>query len=135
MLHQRAINYTNNNKTLQIYGKDGLKTAKDATYIDDEVKGIIQILNSNFDFEIYNIGTQNPLSIKHWLDCIEQAFQKPLKQQIIAADKADVACSADISKAKNKLNYNPTTNMLDGIKRQVEIFKLMPAWYQEMDQV
>ncbi len=142
MLHQRAINYTHNNKTLQIDGRDGLKTAKDATYIEDEVKGIIQILDSDFNYEIYNIGTQNPLPIKHWLECIKKAFEKQdslnpkeLKIEIVEADKADVASSADISKAKKLLNYEPTTSMQEGINRQVEVFNLMPKWYKEMQDV
>ena len=135
MLHQRAINYTHNNNALQIYGLNGLETAKDATYIDDEIQGFIKVLNSDFDFEIYNIGTQNPLTIKHWLDCVEQATNKKLNIEIIQADAADVTSSANISKAKEQLNYNPKTKMQEGIRRQVEIFKAMPQWYQEMDQV
>tara|TARA_Y100000310_G_scaffold345575_1_gene466792 strand:+ start:8969 stop:10048 length:1080 start_codon:yes stop_codon:yes gene_type:complete len=135
MLHQRAINYTHNNKTLQIYGRNGLATAKDATYIDDEVQGILKILDSNFDYEIYNIGTANPLTIRHWLDCIEQAFNKKLQIEIIDADTADVTSSADITKAKEQIGYNPKISMLEGIKRQVEVFKLMPKWYQDMEQV
>ncbi len=135
MLHQRAINYIFNNKTLQIYGYKGLETAKDSTYIDDEVQGFLKILNSAFKYEIYNIGTSNPLPIKHWLDCIEQAAEKKLNINIIEADKADVSSSADITKAKENLGYEPKTTMQEGVKRQVEIFKLMPNWYQTMDNV
>ncbi len=135
MIHQRAINYIHNNKTLSIYGRDGLETCKDATYIDDEVKGILQILKSDFDFEIYNIGTQNALTIKHWLGCVENAFNRQLKLQIIDADKADVTCSADITKAKENIGYYPKTEMQEGVKRQVDVFKIMPKWYQKMDEV
>lgn len=135
MLHQRAINYTHNNKTLEIYGRFGLTTAKDATYIDDEIQGIIKILNSDFYYEIYNIGTANPLPIQHWLDCIENAFGKKLQINIIEADAADVTSSADITKAKTKLGYEPKISMQEGLNRQVEIFKLMPKWYQEMENV
>lgn len=135
MLHQRAINYTHNNKTLQIYGRNGLETAKDATYIDDEVQGIIKILESDFEYEIYNIGTANPLPIKHWLTCIEKAFEKKLQLNIGDADTADVTSSADISKAQEKLRYQPQVSMEEGVRRQVEVFKLMPEWYQRMEDV
>ena len=135
MLHQRAINYLHNNKTLQIYGRNGLDTAKDATYIDDEIQGFLKILDSDFEYEIYNIGTANPLSIRHWLDCIEKAFEKKLQINIIDADTADVTSSADISKAESKVGYRPKMSMEEGVKRQVEVFKLMPKWYQEMKDV
>jgi UDP-glucuronate 4-epimerase len=135
MLHQRAINYTHNNKTLKIYGQLGLDTAKDATYIDDEIQGFLKILNSDFKFEIYNIGTQNPLSIKHCIGCIENVFNQHLNIQIVDSDQADVASSANISKAKEKLNYLPKFSMSEGIKRQIEVFNLMPKWYQKMELV
>lgn len=135
MLHQRALNYLHNGKTLQIYGRNGLDTAKDATYIEDEIQGIIQILNSNFQFEIYNIGTANPLTIKHWIDCIEQAYGRKLNINLGEVDVADVTSSADITKAREEVGYEPKKSMEEGVRRQVEVFKLMPKWYQEMQDV
>jgi hypothetical protein len=48
-------------------------------------------------------------------------------------DKGDVVSSASIEKAQKMLSYNPLMDMYEGVKRQVEIFKLMPKWYQEME--
>lgn len=133
MLHQRAINYLHNGKKLKICGKHGLETAKDATYIDDEVDGILKCLNHNCDFEIFNIGTSNPLPIKTWLDAIGKAYGKEAGYEVVDVDKADVVSSADISKARKVLGYNPRMDMYEGVKRQVEVFKLMPSWYQKME--
>ncbi len=135
MFHQRAINFLYNKKTIQIYGKKGLETAKDSTYIDDQVKGILACLDCKYDFEVFNIGTSDPKPIKVWIDSVEKAFEDKLKLEIIDVDRADVASSADISKAKKMLNYNPATDMYVGVKRQVEVFKLMPEWYKTMDRV
>ncbi|NMB69775.1 NAD-dependent epimerase/dehydratase family protein [candidate division WWE3 bacterium] len=135
MFHQRAINYLYNKKTIQIYGKKGLETAKDSTYIDDQVKGILACLDCNYDFEVFNIGTSDPKPIKIWIDTVEKAFDEKLKLEIIDVDKADVASSADISKAKKMLNYDPHTDMYVGVKRQVDVFKMMPDWYKTMEKV
>ncbi len=135
MIHQRAINYVHNNKELTIYGKKGLETAKDSTYIDDEVNGILLALDADFKFEVFNIGTSNPLPISVWLDAIQKAYGKPVPYKIVDADKADVVSSANISKAQRMLNYNPQMDMYEGVRRQVEIFKLMPLWYQQMTNV
>jgi len=140
MLQQRAINYVHNNKTLQIYGKNGLDTAKDSTYIDDEIDGFIACLDydnvaSKNYFEIFNLGTANPLPIKVWLDAVNKAYGKQVDLEIIDVDQSDVVSSADITKAKNILNYSPKINFYEGINRQVEIFKLMPKWYQELNEV
>lgn len=133
MFHQRAINFVHNNKELQIYGKKGLDTAKDSTYIDDEVNGIIACLNCEYDFEVFNIGTSNPLPIRTWIDSIEQAFDKKAQYKVVTVDKGDVVSSASIEKAQKMLSYNPLMDMYEGVRRQVEIFKLMPKWYQEME--
>lgn len=135
MFHQRAINYLYNGRTLSIYGKDGLQTAKDSTYIDDQVTGILACLDCVYPFEIFNIGTANPLPIRTWIDAIETAFQQRLQVEIIDVDKADVVSSADISKARRLLDYAPATDMYDGVKRQVEVFQRLPDWYRTMDTV
>jgi len=135
MFHQRAINYLFNGKTIQIYGKKGLETAKDSTYIDDQVTGILKCLDCDYSFEVFNIGTSDPKPIKVWIDTIEKAFDQKLKLEIIDVDRADVASSADISKAKKMLNYDPHTDMYEGVKRQVEVFKMMPDWYKTMEKV
>lgn len=133
MFHQRAINYVFNNKEIQIYGKLGIDTAKDSTYIDDEVNGILACLECTYDFEVFNIGTSNPLPIKVWIDAIEQAFGKQAIYKVVTVDKGDVVSSASIDKAQKMLSYSPSMDMYEGVKRQVEIFKLMPKWYQEME--
>jgi nucleoside-diphosphate-sugar epimerase len=53
----------------------------------------------------------------------------------LESDKADVVSSADISKARDKLGYSPKIGMYGGVKRQVEIFNLMPEWYKKMERV
>lgn len=135
MFHQRAINFVHNDKTMQIYGKKGLDTAKDSTYIDDQVKGILACFDCPYTFEVFNIGTSDPKPIKVWIDTVGRAFKKDLKLEIIDVDKADVVSSADISKAQNMLGYNPLMDMYEGVQRQVEVFNLMPMWYKTMEKV
>lgn len=135
MFMQRALNFVHNEKTINIYGKNGLNTAKDSTYIDDEVDGIILALDSDFNFEVYNIGTSDPQSIQDWLDAIAKHYGRDVKLEIGDKDVADVVSSADISKAKKVLGYKPKMKLDEAVKRQVEVFKLMPEWYQTMTDV
>lgn len=135
MFHQRAINYVYSNKSIKIYGKHGLDTAKDSTYIDDQVKGLILCLDSDFDFEIFNLGTSDPLPIKTWIDTIEKACGKKISLDFAEMDKSDVVSSADITKARRLLGYAPKMEMNEGVRRQIEIFNLMPEWYQKMETV
>lgn len=135
MFMQRIINYIYNGKTIQIYGKHGMDTAKDSTYIDDEVDGILKCLFYKTKFDIFNIGTSDPKSIRAWIECAQESLGKEAKVEIVDADKADVVSSANIDKAKKLLGYSPKFDIKEGAKRQVEIFKLMPTWYKELPNV
>lgn len=135
MFMQRAINYLHNDKELSIYARKGVDSAKDSTYIDDQVEGILKCLDHDTNFDVFNIGTSNPQSIKSWIEAIEKHFGKKLKHKIVDVDKGDVASSADITKAKKILKYRPKTKLDEGIRRQVEIFKLMPEWYKTLEEV
>jgi len=135
MFMQRAINYAHNGKELPIYGRKGLDSAKDSTYIDDQVDGLLKCLSHQTQYDIFNIGTSNPQTIKSWIEKIEKYLGKPVRYKIIEADQGDVASSADISKARKVLGYNPVIQLDEGVKRQVEVFKLMPKWYKTLEKV
>ena len=135
MFMQRAINYIHNDKEISIYGRKGLDSAKDSTYIDDQVEGLIKCLDHETNFDVFNIGTSNPQSIGKWIQTIEKHFGKELKKKIVEVDKGDVASSADITKAKKILGYKPKMKLDEGIRRQIEIFKIMPEWYKTLEEV
>lgn len=135
MLAQRAINYVHNDKTVKIYGRHGLTMAKDSTYIDDQVDGLLLCLDYETRFDVFNIGTSEPVSILDTLNAIGEAYGKPVKYEVVEADPGDVGASADISKAKKILGYSPKTNFKEGIANQVRIFKLLPGWYQSLPNV
>lgn len=133
MFMQRAVNFAYNAKEFSIYGRKGLETAKDSTYIDDQVDGFLRILDHEIKFDVFNIGTSNPQPIKSWIENIEKSLGISLKYKMVEVDKGDVTSSADISKAEKILGYQPKMSLEEGVRRQVEIFKLMPEWYKKME--
>jgi UDP-glucuronate 4-epimerase len=136
MFMQRAINFSYNGKVIQIYGRKGLDSAKDSTYIDDQVNGMLLCLDyDKADFEVFNIGTSSPQSIQVWLEEITKHMGEKVKFEIIESDKGDVASSANIDKAKTTLGYQPQISLAEGVKRQIEIFELMPEWYKTQQKV
>jgi len=135
MFMQRAINFVNNDKELSIYGRKGLESAKDSTYIDDQVSGILKCLGYDTRFDVFNIGTSDPQTIGTWIKSIEKHFGKSVKYKLVEVDKGDVASSSDISKAKKLLGYEPKMKLDEGVRRQVEVFKLMPEWYKTLSEV
>jgi UDP-glucuronate 4-epimerase len=135
MFMQRAINYVYNGKEISIFGRKGLESAKDSTYIDDQVDGFLKMLDYETKFDVFNIGTANPQPIKLWIGIIEKISGMTLKYKLAEADKGDVASSSNIDKAKKLLGYAPKVDIEEGIKRQIEIFNLMPEWYKMIEKV
>lgn len=113
------------NKEIPFYG-DG-NTARDYTYIDDIIDGILKSVdylekNSGI-YEIINLGESEVVTLSEMLSEIEKNLNKTAIRQILPLQPGDVQkTSADITKAKNLIGYNPTTNFQNGTKKFVEWF-------------
>ncbi|MGE6395576.1 GDP-mannose 4,6-dehydratase [Chryseobacterium scophthalmum] len=113
------------NKEIPFYG-DG-NTARDYTYIDDIIDGILKSVNyleKNSDiYEIINLGESEVVTLSEMLSEIEKNLNKTAIRKILPLQPGDVQkTSADITKAKNLIGYNPTTNFQNGTKKFVEWF-------------
>jgi UDP-glucuronate 4-epimerase len=98
---------------------------RDYTYIDDLIEGIMAVSNHLKGFEIYNLGESQTTSLRELIHLIEEALDKKANVEMLDHQAGDVSVTyADITKAKQRLGYQPKVNMEEGIKRFVE-------WYQE----
>lgn len=112
-----------NNQPIQMFG-DG-NTVRDYTYIDDIISGVISAIKyDKTQYEIFNLGGGSPVSLKEMINSIEKAIGKKAIIEKLPMQAGDVdKTAADISKARQKLNFNPTTNFDNGIKKFIQ-------WYQ-----
>lgn len=110
---------------IPFYG-DG-NTARDYTYIDDIIDGITKSIryleNHSKVYEIINLGESQVITLNEMLSTIEQALGKTAIKKILPMQPGDVQkTNADIGKAKVLIDYNPTTDFQNGIKKFVEWF-------------
>ncbi|KPH11923.1 GDP-mannose 4,6-dehydratase [Chryseobacterium sp. ERMR1:04] len=110
---------------IPFYG-DG-STARDYTYIDDIIDGITKSIryleNHSKVYEIINLGESQVITLNEMLSTIEQALGKTAIKKILPMQPGDVQkTNADIGKAKVLIDYNPTTDFQNGIKKFVEWF-------------
>ena len=95
---------------------DGLQI-RDFVHVDDAVNANILSMESDIDFEFFNIGTGTTISI---LDLANMIIKfsglklKPIHQQTVPGDVK--ATQADITKAKMMLKWKPTTSLKDWLK-------------------
>jgi UDP-glucuronate 4-epimerase len=101
---------------IPMYG-DG-STSRDYTYVDDIVQGVLSAIK--FDqslFEIINLGNNHGVSLKDLIQNIEEVIGKKAAIDQQPEQPGDVPQTfADISKAKRLLNYQPATQLKDGLK-------------------
>lgn len=110
-----------NEKSPLIYG-DGGQT-RDFTYVDDVVKANVLAAESD-ETGIFNIAGGNRISIKNLAHQIMGLCKKKLDIEFTDPRQGDIKHSyADISKAKEKINYTPSYILSDGLKEVITWFQ------------
>ncbi|MDP0491532.1 MAG: GDP-mannose 4,6-dehydratase [Verrucomicrobiota bacterium JB023] len=112
-----------NDETIQQYG-DG-STARDYTYIDDIIAGILGALRyEKSKFEIFNLGGSQTTTLSQLISLIEQSCGKSAKIEVVGEQPGDVPRTwADVTKAGELLGYAPETPIEQGIQKYVEWVK------------
>ncbi|RKE98023.1 NAD-dependent epimerase/dehydratase family protein [Ichthyenterobacterium magnum] len=102
------------------------KHLRSFTYVGDIVDGVVSVIGkeSIVDGEIINLGTEVEHTTQEGIEAVEQVLGKPIAINVIPKRPGDQSrTKANIDKARNLLNYNPQTTLLEAVKKQVEWFK------------
>jgi len=130
-----------NDKAIKVFNNGEMR--RDFTYIDDIVDGIIIVVdnpaqsNENWDpknpdissssapYKLYNIGNNAPLPLMEFIETIENVLGRKAKKNFMPMQDGDVVSTfADVSGLMNDFNYQPNTNLSNGIVKFI-------AWYKE----
>ena len=110
-----------NDQDLTIYG-DGSQT-RSFSYVSDTVAGIIAMMESNH-YEVFNIGNPYEMTVKELAETIlkltnskSEIIYKPLPNDDPKQRRPD------ISKAKEKLNWEPKVDLETGLNTTIEWIK------------
>lgn len=114
---------------------------RDFTYIDDIVEGIVRVIDkvpapqqsvattATAPYQIYNIGNNQPVTLRRFITAIEEACGKKAKENLLPMQPGDVpATYADIDELTADIDFTPQTSIEDGITKFVEWYK---AYYVE----
>jgi UDP-glucuronate 4-epimerase len=108
---------------ITIYG-DGA-SARDYTYVDDIVQGVVACLDYPCSYEVFNLGGSCPVPINTVIETLETALNRKARVRRIPAQPGDVPVTyADIQKAGELLGYAPGTTFQEGVERFIH-------WYRE----
>jgi UDP-glucuronate 4-epimerase len=126
----RFIKWILEGTPLTIYG-DGSQE-RDFTYVDDIAEGTTKALKP-LGYEIINLGNNGPYKLSEMIKIIEKYTGKSAEFKFKPFYKADMKSTwADISKAKDLLDWQPKISLEEGIKRTVEWTKENWDWISKI---
>ena len=117
--------------------------ARDFTYIDDVVEGLLRICDrvstpdpswsgdapapgsSSAPYRIYNLGNHSPVPLMDFIACIEAALGRKAEKIFLPAQPGDVPVTyADMTALEADLGFSPSTPLAEGVQKFVD-------WYRE----
>ena len=105
---------------------------RDFTYVDDIIDGIIKAMELKLakpSCTIINLGNSRPVELEYFIALIEKNLNKKAAKNYLPLQPGDVLkTSADISRAKKILNWQPATAIETGLKKFIDWYL---AYYQK----
>lgn len=116
--------------------------ARDFTYIDDVVQGVVRTADkvatanpdwsgarpdpatSSAPYRLYNIGNNNPVELMHFIACLEKALGREAKKTFLPLQPSDVPRTfANVDDLVADVGFKPSTPIEEGIARFVEWYR------------
>ena len=123
--------------------------ARDFTFIDDIVEGVIRVLDktaspaAKFDasrpdpatstapYRVFNIGNGNPIQLMDYIGALETALGVTARKNFMPMQPGDLpATSADTSELGKWVGFQPDTPVVDGVQKFADWYL---AYHQKND--
>jgi len=109
-------------KPIDVYNHGDM--VRDFTFVKDIVDGFAKALDKPMGFEIINLGCGQPITLMKYIHTLEEELGRKAEYNMMEMQLGDVkATSADISKARKLLGYDPKTMVKEGVKAFVDWYK------------
>ncbi len=112
-------------EAIEVYGEGQM--ARDFTYIDDIVDGVVGVLDRPPPAEaprVLNIGDSRPVGLMDMIATLEQALGQGAQKVMKPMQPGDVTATfADVSRLRALTGYEPKVMLEEGLRRFV-------AWYR-----
>jgi UDP-glucuronate 4-epimerase len=127
----RFVQWMREDRPVVIFG-DG-KQSRDFTYVDDIARGTVAALKPT-GYGVFNLGSDRPAVLIDVVKIIECLLGKRAVLQFKESHPADVRETwANISRARQLLDWEPVVYLEDGIARLVEWYEQNRSWACEID--
>ncbi|GIW71565.1 MAG: epimerase [Planctomycetota bacterium] len=101
---------------IPVYGDGSFE--RDFTYIDDILQGVLGAMQRLEGCEIYNLGGAVTTSVNELIRLLERVLGVPARIERLPVQPGDVPRTwADITKARQRLGYEPQVPLAEGLAR------------------
>jgi dTDP-L-rhamnose 4-epimerase len=118
------------NRQPPIIYEDGLQS-RDFTHVSDIVQGLTLAMdNPNADYQVFNLGTGVPTSVREAADLLsERLTDGEIQPQILNQFRAgDIRhCYADLTKSRELLGYEPSVSFQQGLEELLDWVEVQTA--------
>jgi len=113
----------NDGKPIPVFG-DGT-SRRDYTYVDDIISGVTAAIEyDKSDYEVINLGESRTVELRELIALLEKELDSHAQVDRRPSQPGDVPQTfADIGKARHLLDYNPQTQIEEGIHKFVQWFR------------
>ncbi|WP_347302938.1 NAD-dependent epimerase/dehydratase family protein [Croceibacterium sp. TMG7-5b_MA50] len=106
-------------EAIEVYGEG--RMARDFTYIDDIVDGIVGALDNppeNGQHRILNIGDSHPVGLMEMIEALETAIGRKAEKIMRPMQPGDVTATyADVSRLAELTGYKPKVMLAEGLQK------------------
>ena len=121
-----------NGEPVRIYG-DG-RQSRDFTHVSDVVDANVALLETDAaDGEVLNVGSTDTITIVELAEHVADATGAEFELEYTEPRAADARHThADISKARERIGYEPSTSIRDGVSSFVDWYRANRQWYEPL---
>jgi UDP-glucuronate 4-epimerase len=117
-------------EALPVFGHGRLQ--RDFTYIDDIVEGVARLALTarpgDTRHEVFNIGNHTPVTVLAFIETLARHLGVTPQLELLPMQPGDVSLTcADVSKLRERVDFEPTTPLDEGLRRFVQWFRQWKA--------
>jgi UDP-glucuronate 4-epimerase len=106
-------------RPIEVYG--GGRMARDFTYIDDIVDGVLGVLDhppGQGEHRLFNIGDSRPIGLMRMIEILEETLGREAQKVFLPMQPGDVTATyADVSRLAALCGYAPKVTLEEGLPR------------------
>lgn len=116
MMPLKLLSATHDGSVIKLF--NGGNIARDWTYIDDTVDGVLSALQRPLGYEVINLGVGSPISLLEFVEIIEELSGKKIAVEHVPTPLSDPPITfCNNQKARDLLGFSPRINVQEGLAR------------------